>query len=161
MLVKAEDIDNLKVNNAQSLYTNSSGFAVIPTVTRYERNKISVDTATLSGNNDVAINTTTVVPTQGAIVLVNFQAKRGARVLLKLQHAGKPIAFGTQVSVIENEEQVTGGIVANDGEVYLSGVPEQSIVIVKWGNSHNQQCTVPLSLSLENEKIQFIERTCE
>ncbi|MEQ5037751.1 fimbria/pilus outer membrane usher protein [Providencia rettgeri] len=161
VLVKAEDIDNLKVNNAQSLYTNSSGFAVIPTVTRYERNKISVDTATLSGNNDVAINTTTVVPTQGAIVLVNFQAKRGARVLLKLQHAGKPIAFGTQVSVIENEEQVTGGIVANDGEVYLSGVPEQSIVIVKWGNSHNQQCTVPLSLSLENEKIQFIERTCE
>lgn len=73
VLVKAEDIDNLKVNNAQSLYTNSSGYAVIPTVTRYERNKISVDTATLSGNNDVAINTTTVVPTQGAIVLANFK----------------------------------------------------------------------------------------
>lgn len=161
VLVKAEDIDNLKVNNAQSLYTNSSGFAVIPTVTRYERNKISVDTATLSGNNDVAINTTTVIPTQGAIVLANFQAKRGARVLLKLLHAGKPIAFGTQVSVMENEKQITGGIVANDGEVYLSGVPAQSNIMVKWGNHHDQQCIVPLSLSLENEKIQFIERTCE
>lgn len=161
VLVKAEDIDNLKVNNAQSLYTNSSGYAVIPTVTRYERNKISVDTATLSGNNDVAINTTTVVPTQGAIVLANFQAKRGARVLLKLKYAGKAIAFGTQVSVMESEEQVTGGIVANDGEVYLSGVPEQSKIIVKWGNGNNQQCTVPLLLSLENEKIQFIERVCE
>lgn len=161
VLVKAEDIDNLKVNNAQSLYTNSSGYAVIPTVTRYERNKISVDTATLSGNNDIAINTTTVVPTQGAIVLANFQAKRGARVLLKLKHAGKPIAFGTQVSVMESEEQVTGGIVANDGEVYLSGVPEQSEIRVKWGNGNNQQCTVLLLLSLENEKIQFIERICE
>lgn len=133
VLIKAENIDNLKVNNAQSLYTNSSGFAVIPTVTRYERNKISVDTATLSGHNDIAINTATVVPTKGAIVLANFQAKRGARVLLKLVHASKPIAFGTQISVIENEKHVTGGIVANGGEVYLSGVPEKSVIIVKWG----------------------------
>ncbi|MEX5861115.1 FimD/PapC C-terminal domain-containing protein [Providencia hangzhouensis] len=62
---------------------------------------------------------------------------------------------------MESEEQVTGGIVANDGEVYLSGVPEQSKIIVKWGNGNNQQCTVPLLLSLENEKIQFIERVCE
>ncbi|EPQ5230588.1 fimbria/pilus outer membrane usher protein [Providencia stuartii] len=161
VLIKAENIDNLKVNNAQSLYTNSSGFAVIPTVTRYERNKISVDTATLSGHNDIAINTATVVPTKGAIVLANFQAKRGARVLLKLEHASKPIAFGTQVSVIENEKHVTGGIVANGGEVYLSGVPEKSVIIVKWGNNHNQQCKVPLLLSLKNEKIQIIERTCE
>ncbi|KLN46892.1 hypothetical protein AAY77_05115, partial [Providencia rettgeri] len=70
-------------------------------------------------------------------------------------------AFGTQVSVMESEEQVTGGIVANDGEVYLSGVPEQSVIKVKWGNNQTQQCTVPLLLSLENEKIQFIERVCE
>lgn len=161
VLVKAENINNLKVNNAQSLYTDSSGYAVIPTVTRYERNKVSVDTASLTGNNDVAISTTTVAPTQGAIVLANFQAKRGARVLLKLMHNGKPIAFGTQVSVIENEKQVTGGIIANDGEVYLSGVPAQSLIKVKWGIENYQQCSLPLVLSLENEKIQFNERTCD
>lgn len=161
VLVKAEDIDNLKVNNSQALYTDASGYAVIPTVTRYERNKVSVDTATLTGNNDVAINTTTVVPTQGAIVLANFQAKRGARILLRLINNKKPIAFGTQVFVLENDKQMTSGIVANDGEVYLSGVPEQSIIKVKWGNTPSQQCTVPLSLSLESDKIQFIERVCE
>lgn len=161
VLVKAEDIDNLKVNNAQALYTDASGYAVIPTVTRYERNKVSVDTATLTGNNDVAINTTTVVPTQGAIVLANFQAKRGARILLRLINKGKPIAFGTQVFVFEKDNQVTSGIVANDGEVYLSGVPEQSVIKVKWGNNQTQQCTVPLLLSLESDKIQFIERVCE
>lgn len=161
VLVKAEDIDNLKVNNTQALYTDSAGYAVIPTVTRYERNKVSVDTATLTGNNDVAINTTTVVPTQGAIVLANFQAKRGARILLKLVNNGKPIAFGTQVFVFAHDQQITSGIVANDGEVYLSGVPEQSLIKVKWGNNQNQQCSVPLSLSLESDKIQFIERVCE
>ncbi|HGV3501408.1 TPA: fimbria/pilus outer membrane usher protein [Providencia stuartii] len=161
VLVKAEDIDNLKVNNSQALYTDASGYAVIPTVTRYERNKVSVDTATLTGNNDVAINTTTVVPTQGAIVLANFQAKRGARILLRLMNKDNPIAFGTQVFVFEKDKQVTSGIVANDGEVYLSGVPEQSVIKVKWGNKPAQQCTVPLLLSLESDKIQFIERVCE
>ncbi len=161
VLVKAENIDNLKVNNAQSLYTDSSGYAVIPTVTRYERNKVSVDTATLTGNNDVTLSTTTVVPTQGAIVLADFQAKRGARLLLKLLHGDKPIAFGSQVSVFVNEKLATSGIVANDGEVYLSGVPEQSVITVKWGLRDEQQCQLPLMLSLETDKIQFIERTCE
>lgn len=161
VLVKAQGIENLKVNNTQALYTDANGFAVIPSVTRYERNKINVDAATLTGNNDIAVSTTTVVPTQGAIVLADFHAKRGARVLLKVMYKGKPISFGTQVSVFEDTQQISSGIVANDGEVYLSGVPAQSQIVAKWGTNENQRCEIPLSLSLDNEKIQFIEKNCE
>lgn len=161
VLVKANDINDLKVNNAQSLYTNSWGYAVVPSATRYERNKISVDPSTLTGNNDVGLSTTTVVPTRGAIVLADFKGKRGARVMLKLTHHDQLIPFGAQVSVLVDKEEVTTGIVANDGEVYLSGVPEQSRIVVKWGSHADQQCELPLQLDLSNDKIQFIERICQ
>ncbi len=48
-LIKAEDIDHLKISSAQSLYTNAQGYAVIPNVSRYERNRVTVDPASFKG----------------------------------------------------------------------------------------------------------------
>ncbi|MBG5918216.1 fimbria/pilus outer membrane usher protein [Providencia stuartii] len=161
ILVKAKNINNLQVNNAQALYTDSWGYAVVPSATRYERNKISVDPSTLTGNNDVGLSTTTVVPTRGAIVLADFKGKRGARVMLKLTHHQQLIPFGAQVTVFVDKDEITTGIVANDGEVYLSGVPEQSLIRVQWGSHIEQQCQFPLTIDLNNDKIQFLARDCQ
>ena len=161
VLIKAKGINNLKINNGQSLYTDIFGYAVIPSVTGYERNQISVDTATLSANDDVGKNTITIVPTQGAIVLADFEAKRGARILLKLSYKGKLIAFGSLVSVFTNGKLITNGIVANDGEVYLSGIPKEHHIVVKWGAKDEQQCGLSVPLSLDIGEIQFFERMCQ
>lgn len=160
-LVKAEGINNLKINNVPSLYTNEQGYAVIPMLTQYERNNVSVDTSTLIGNYDVALNSTTVVPTRGAIVLMDFKAKRGGRIVLKLKHNNQLVGFGTQVNVLEQQHKISSGIVATDGEVYLSGVPENSVIQVKWGANQSQQCQLPLHIDLSNSNIQFIEGTCQ
>ncbi|MBS0925579.1 fimbrial biogenesis outer membrane usher protein [Providencia sp. JGM181] len=160
-LVKAQDIDNLKVNNAPLLHTNGQGYAVVPMLTRYERNKVSVDTSTLKGNDDVELSSATVVPTSGAIILVDLKAKRGGRVVLKLKKNNQLLGFGTQVNLLAQQHVVSSGIVANDGEVYLSGVPAQSIVHIKWGEAHTQQCQLPLQIDLSNQNIQFIDGVCQ
>ncbi|UBX48496.1 fimbrial biogenesis outer membrane usher protein [Providencia alcalifaciens] len=160
-LIKAQDIGHLKVNNVPSLHTNGQGYAVVPMLTRYERNKVSVDTSTLKGNDDVELSSATVIPTSGAIVLVDLKAKRGGRVLLKLKKNNQLLGFGTQVNILAQQHIVSSGIVANEGEVYLSGVPEQSIVQVKWGDVYTQQCKFPLQIDLNNPNIQFIEGTCQ
>lgn len=160
-LVKAQDIGHLKVNNVPSLHTNGQGYAVIPMLTRYERNKVSVDTSTLKGNDDVELNSAAVVPTSGAIVLVDLKAKRGGRVVLKLKKNNQLLGFGTQVNILSQQNIVSSGIVANDGEVYLSGVPAQSVVQVKWGEAHTQLCQLPLQVDLSNPNIQFIEGICQ
>ncbi|MEQ5183660.1 fimbria/pilus outer membrane usher protein [Providencia alcalifaciens] len=160
-LVKAQDIGHLKVNNVPSLHTNGQGYAVIPMLTHYERNKVSVDTSTLKGNDDVELSSATVVPTRGAIVLVDLKAKRGGRVVLKLKQNNQLLGFGTQVNILAQQRIVSSGIVANDGEVYLSGVPAQSVVQVKWGEARTQQCKLPLQIDLNNPNIQFIEGTCQ
>ncbi|MGO2304344.1 MAG: FimD/PapC C-terminal domain-containing protein [Providencia sp.] len=94
-------------------------------------------------------------------MLADFEAKRGARILLKLSYKGKLIAFGSLVSVFTNGKLITNGIVANDGEVYLSGIPKEHHIVVKWGAKDEQQCGLSVPLSLDIGEIQFIERMCQ
>jgi outer membrane usher protein len=122
---------------------------------------VSVDTSTLKGNDDVELSSATVVPTSGAIILVDLKAKRGGRVVLKLKKNNQLLGFGTQVNLLAQQHVVSSGIVANDGEVYLSGVPAQSIVHIKWGEAHTQQCQLPLQIDLSNQNIQFIDGVCQ
>ncbi|MEQ4924045.1 fimbria/pilus outer membrane usher protein [Proteus hauseri] len=160
ILIKAEDVDHLKVSSTQSLYTNSQGYAVIPNVSRYERNKVTVDPASLTGNNDVELTTTTVTPTKGAIVLADFKARKGARVLASLRYNGTTLPFGTQVEIYQGDRVVSSGIIANEGEVFLNGVPKQSLLLAKWGNSQTEQCQASLKVDLSIEKIQFLQLDC-
>ncbi|HHR6399920.1 TPA: FimD/PapC C-terminal domain-containing protein [Providencia alcalifaciens] len=92
---------------------------------------------------------------------MDFNAKRGGRIVLKLKHNNQLVGFGTQVNVLEQQHKISSGIVATDGEVYLSGVPENSVVQVKWGANQSQQCQLPLHIDLSNSNIQFIEGTCQ
>ncbi|OAT49341.1 outer membrane usher protein [Proteus hauseri ATCC 700826] len=160
ILIKAEDVDHLKVSSTQSLYTNSQGYAVIPNVSRYERNKVTVDPASLTGNNDVELTSTTVIPTKGAIVLADFKARKGARVLVSLHYNDAVLPFGTQVEIYQDDRVISSGIIANEGEVFLNGVPEQSLLRAKWGNSQTEQCQATLKADLSLEKIQFLQLDC-
>lgn len=160
ILIKAEDIDHLKISSAQSLYTNAQGYAVIPNVSRYERNRVTVDPASLKGNNDVELTSTTVIPTKGAIVLADFKAHKGARVLVNLSYNGKPLPFGSQVEISQDGQVISSGIVANDGEVFLNGVPASSQLQAKWGNSATEQCQATLNADLSLDKIQFLQLDC-
>ncbi|EFB73774.1 fimbria/pilus outer membrane usher protein [Providencia rustigianii] len=161
VLVNAPNIPNLKITNVPSLYTNTHGYALIPMASRYERNNVSIDASTLAGNYDIPINTKTVVPTQGAIVLADFEVKRGGRILLKLKTKGNQVALGSQVNALVSEQVVATGMVANDGEVYLSGVPEQSVIQAIWGVGTENQCQLSLTIDMENTNIQFIEGECK
>ncbi|MGL5954830.1 MAG: FimD/PapC C-terminal domain-containing protein, partial [Providencia rustigianii] len=140
---------------------NTHGYALIPMASRYERNNVSIDASTLAGNYDIPINTKTVVPTQGAIVLADFEVKRGGRILLKLKTKGNQVALGSQVNALVSEQVVATGMVANDGEVYLSGVPEQSVIQAIWGVGTENQCQLSLTIDMENTNIQFIEGECK
>ncbi|MEQ5136201.1 FimD/PapC C-terminal domain-containing protein [Providencia alcalifaciens] len=81
--------------------------------------------------------------------------------VLKLKKNNRLLGFGTQVNILAQQHIVSSGIVANDGEVYLSGVPAQSIVQIKWGEAYTQQCQLPLKIDVSNQNIQFIDGVCQ
>ncbi|WP_252152174.1 FimD/PapC C-terminal domain-containing protein [Enterobacter sp. SGAir0187] len=83
----------------------------------------------------------TVTPTQGAVVMADFNTRVGRRVLMTLLYRGLPVPFGAQAKLKEGGS----GIVGDDGQVYLTGVPEEGDIAVSWNGA--QQCVVHYRLA--------------
>lgn len=140
-------IDN-RVANHSGIKTDERGYAVIPHLQPYEKNRIILDTETLKDGVDIGEAVQIVVPTRGAIVNADYHVKTGYRVLVTLMYKGKLVPFGASASLSDNS---SSGIVGENGELYLSGVPEKTNIKVQWGKSTTQQCQVRLILPSESD----------
>lgn len=100
--------------------TDWRGYAVLPYATEYRENRVALDTNTLADNVDLDNAVANVVPTRGAIVRAEFKARVGIKLLMTLTHNNKPLPFGAMVT---SESSQSSGIVADNGQVYLSGMP--------------------------------------
>lgn len=135
-IVKAPGADDTKVQNNTGVYTDWRGYAVVPYVNPYKKNRIALDTSTLGDEVDIDTAVQTVTPTQGAVVMADFNTRVGRRVLMTLLYRGLPVPFGAEAKLKEGGS----GIVGDDGQVYLTGVPEEGDIAVNWNGA--QQCVV-------------------
>lgn len=127
--------DNVKVQNGRGIYTDAFGNAIVPTLTAYRHNTVTVNT---QDRDDIEIETATqdLVPTKGAAVTANFDARVGMRALITLLYQGKAVPFGTIVS-LDN----TTAIVGDDGEVWLTGLRDVVSFTAQWGEESNERCS--------------------
>ena len=130
VLIKAPGAVNTKIENQTGVKTDWRGYAVLPYATEYRENRVALDTNTLADNIDLNEAVATVVPTHGAVVRAEFEAKVGIKLIMNLINKGKPLPFGT---IVTTENNQSGSIVADNGQVYLSGMPLTGIVHAKWG----------------------------
>lgn len=147
VLVKAPGAEGTKVENQTGVRTDWRGYAVLPYATEYRENRVALDTNSLADNVDLDDAVVSVVPTHGAIVRAEFKAHVGMKLLMTLTHNGKPVPFGAMVTSDDNQN---GSIVADNGQVYLSGMPLSGSVRVKWGEGENASCTANYRLPEEN-----------
>lgn len=144
-LVKAPGASDVNVENNIGVHTDWRGYAVVPNVQPYRKNSVGLDTQSFGDDVDIDINNKTVIPTRGAVVRADFNTRVGQRALMQLLFMGKPVPFGATVSLLGNENSSTG-IVSDNGEVYLTGLPESGKIMAKWGNGSEQQCQGSYSL---------------
>ncbi|WP_455853249.1 fimbria/pilus outer membrane usher protein [Pantoea endophytica] len=145
-LVRAPGASGVKVQNQQGVRTDWRGYAVVPFASTYRENRVALIPDSLGDNVDITETVKTVVPTLGAIVLADFKTRSGSRALVTLKNQNDVVPFGASVIMMNNSEEVGTGIVGDNGEVYLSGVPDKATLRIKWGNAANQACQVSLSL---------------
>lgn len=139
-IVHIKDGDNVKVQNGRGIYTDAFGNAIVPTLTAYRHNKVTVNT---QDREDIEIETATqdLVPTKGAAVSANFDARVGMRALITLHYQGKPVPFGAIVS-LDNATAIVG----DDGEVWLTGLRDTVTFSVQWGENQDEQCSGELAV---------------
>lgn len=138
-LVEAPGADNAKVNNGTGLSTDWRGYTIVPYLNSYRRSRIALEPSTLKDDVDIKNNVTTVVPTAGAVVAAAFKTNVGHRVLITFQQDKFAVPFGAMVSV-DGSENPDVGIVNENGEVYLSGLPERGSITAKWGLNNEMKC---------------------
>ncbi|KFK91914.1 hypothetical protein IV04_19605 [Serratia sp. Ag1] len=142
VLVKAPGARGVNVLNNAGVKTDRRGYAVVPYATPYRENTIVLDPTTLADDVELMLTSKTVVPTQGAVVLADYQTKVGSRLMMTLLRAnGKPVPFGAQAA-LQGTTEMNSDIVGDGGQVYLTGMPESGALHVQWGAQPDQQCTV-------------------
>lgn len=89
----------------------------------------------------------------------DFKAKVGLKVLMTLTNNGKPVPFGSVASYGDGQ---SGSIVADGGQVYLTGLAPKGTINVKWGNSENERCTATYSLPTDsqNQALSYASAIC-
>ena len=146
-LVRVPQANGVGVKNQRGVTTDWRGYAVVPYMTPYRKNNVSLRTETLPDDVDLKEAVRTVIPTRGAIVLADYKASFGSRVLANVKHQGKPIPFGATASLIVDGKTTSSSFVGEQGDLYLSGVPEKSQVQVQWGKDADQQCRGDVTLA--------------
>ena len=158
VLIKAPGADNVKVENQTGVQTDWRGYAVLPYATEYRENRVALDTNSLADNVDLDDAVASVVPTHGAIVRAEFKAHVGLKLLMSLIYNGKPVPFGALVTSVGSQGS---SIVADNGQVYLSGMPLVGKVQAKWGEGPNASCEANYSLPPEKQSQMLISLSAE
>ncbi|WP_237657395.1 fimbria/pilus outer membrane usher protein [Serratia fonticola] len=147
--------------------TDARGYAVVPYLSNYQSNSISLDPTTLPDDVDMSQSSLNVYPTKGAVVLANFATRVGYQAMVTLLQNNTPVPFGALVTVEKTlGSEPNTGIVGDDGLVYLSGLPQQGVLKAKWGNGVSQQCSVVLNLAntsvpSKNNPVRMLTVQCE
>ena len=129
-LVKAPGADGVRVIGNRGVKTDMRGYTTDYSLTPYQKNTISLDPLSMSDDVDIMQTDVNVVPTRGAVVLAQFKTKVGAKALMQIKRRDDNlIPFGSLVT-IEGQDG-TAGIVGENSEVYLTGLPASGRLLVK------------------------------
>lgn len=130
---------DIKIKNRSGLTTDSRGYAIVPSLTPYRENEVSLDTSTLEDDVDLKQSIQRKTPSRESLVLAEYETKVGLRVFLTLTRNGRPLPLASVVRVDD-----VSGITDEKGRVYLAGVPETAQLQVSLAGGE-QLCTVPFS----------------
>ncbi|MGX9741305.1 fimbria/pilus outer membrane usher protein [Pseudocitrobacter corydidari] len=156
-LVEAPGAGGVNINNQTGVNTDFRGYTIVPYISPYRENTISLNTEALPENADVELSSRTVTPTRGAIARANFNIRVGNRVLINLRKAsGEVVPFGAVVTLLNNEN-TNSFIVGDDGQVYMTGMPVRGLLAVKWGNKATQNCQVEFNLTQNQSTNSVLE----
>lgn len=145
MLVDTGGVSGVPIHGyGSSTYTNTFGKAVVSEVSSYYRNSISVDLDELGDNVEATRSVVEGTLTEGAIGYRKFGILEGQKAMAVVRLAdGSSPPFG---AIIVNRRNEQTGLIAEDGNVWLSGIKPKEKMLVKWDGETRCSLTLPPTL---------------
>jgi outer membrane usher protein len=124
------------VNNRLASRTDDQGYAILPDLLAYQANPVRIEISDLPIDTTIETTQLQAVPHYRSGVLLRFPVRRSASALVKLVlDDGTPMPLGSEVILDGATEPF---MVANDGEVYLTGLSARNRLSATW---NGQRCT--------------------
>lgn len=163
VLVYAPDATGAQVGNMLGLSINKKGYAVIPYVTPYRMNDISLDPQNMSTQVELAESSLRIAPYAGSITKVQFSTKKGYALFISTTTLdGSHLPFAAQVY---NQNNEVIGIVAQGSRIYLRTPLSHDRLYVKWGDKSTEKCELEYDITDQikhnNQPIIMTKAVCK
>ncbi|MFU2318885.1 fimbrial outer membrane usher protein [Rahnella sp. PCH160] len=159
-LVKAKGAKGAEIKNGQGAKIDSFGYAIMPSLSPYRYDTVSLDPKGLNSKVDIQGGSQQVVPYSGAIVQVNFETISGQQVLINTTlHDKQMIPMGADVT---DKDGKSLGMVGQAGQIYARINDRSGVLFISWGKGDAEQCKINYQLPAEdyNEFVQ-LTLSCE
>lgn len=144
-LVHVPDAAGVGIGQMTNVKTNSRGYAVVPYLSPFRRNELSVDPTGLSMDVELSAASVSAIPNAGAIVKMVLPTETGRNALIEaLLPDGTPLPFGTDVTTADGK---IVGVVGQGGRLWVRGIDEQGELLVRYGTAEGQQCRINYDLT--------------
>ncbi|HEY8327205.1 MAG TPA: FimD/PapC C-terminal domain-containing protein, partial [Rhodanobacter sp.] len=159
------DAAGARVGNAAGVRIDHAGYALVPYVTPYILNTVSIDPTGLPLDVQLDSTSTEVAPRAGAVVMVKFKSESGHFVLIQAHLPnGATLPFGAEVT---DEQGQPIGVVGQAGRIMVRTAHETGRLNVQWqGQDLTRVCSFAYRLQprAENRRgigaIEQIDATC-
>lgn len=158
-LVEAKGAEGAELFSSPHSRIDRNGFALIPSLTPYRYNSVSLDPAGMKGNAEILDSQKRVVPVSGGVSKIVFQTKTGTAMLITVRTpAGKNIPMG---ATLMDGSGNPAGIAGQGGQVYVRAEKDRGYFSVVWGDS--MQCRIPYSLTSAERDMTLVtmNASCE
>lgn len=143
-LIHAEGAQGAVVRNGQGAVIDRFGYAILPSLTPYRENSVSLDTLNMRTDTELSGGSKRVVPYAGAVSRVSFATLRGKAVLISLSTTdGETPPMGAEV---RDADKVLVGVVGQGGQLYARVPHDSGTLKVSW-NEQKSACLVSYQVS--------------
>ncbi len=142
LMLDTEGVSGIPIQGAgRGGVTNGQGLAVMNGVSSYNRTQASVALDKLGEDAEATSSVTQLTLTEGAIGYRKIEVVAGGKGLAVIRlEDGKAPPFG---AVVYTAAGKNAGIVADDGQIWLSGMKAAEIMQVRWEGQTQCEVTLP------------------
>ncbi|WP_410174104.1 fimbrial outer membrane usher protein [Pantoea vagans] len=158
-LIHAEGAQGASVRNGQGAVIDRFGYAILPSLTPYQANTVSLDTRYMNADAELSGGSQRVVPYAGSVTRINFATLQGKAVLIALKNEDDDIPpMGTEVRDADN---TVIGIIGQGGQLYARVPHDSGTLKVNWQYKGNKTCFVNYQITGRvNEDIVRLDAVC-
>ncbi|HHW4679968.1 MAG TPA: FimD/PapC C-terminal domain-containing protein, partial [Xylella taiwanensis] len=144
VIVEAPAAKDARVSNISGVRIDQRGYAVVPYVSPYRMNTITLDPEGMNADVELETSSQLVAPYAGAISKVTFGTRKGRALIINARTPNdQPLPFGAQVLDAQGQSV---GLVAQGSLIYVRAQDPQGRLTIKWGDQAAQQCHVEYQL---------------